>query len=254
MVKLFICRPIATTLLALGLALAGFGSFFLLPVSPLPNIAIPTIVVQASMAGASPETMSTSVATPLERHLGAIAAVTEMTSRSTVVSTQVVLQFDISRDIDGAPRDVQAAINAARADLPAALRSNPTYRKFNPSDFPIMVLALTSKTLTPGQIYDQASNILQQRLSQVSGVGDVELQGASLPAIRIELNPQALFKYGIGLEDVRAAVSAANANSPKGGIEQGDQRYQLYANDSATEAADYKDLIVAYRNNAAVRL
>ena len=216
MVSLFICRPVATTLLALGLALAGMGAFFLLPVSPMPNIDIPTIVVQASMPGASPETMSTSVATPLERHLGAIAAVTEMTSRSSVGSTQVVLQFDIDRDIDGAARDIQAAINASRADLPAALRSNPTYRKFNPSDFPIMVLALTSKTLTPGQIYDQASNILQQRLSQVDGVGDVQLNGASLPAIRIELNPRALFKYGIGLEDVRAAVSAANANSPQG--------------------------------------
>jgi multidrug efflux pump len=254
MVSLFICRPVATTLLALGLALAGLSAFFLLPVSPLPNIDIPTLVVQANMAGASPETMSTSVATPLERHLGTIAAVTEMTSRSSVGSTQVVLQFDISRDIDGAARDVQAAINAARADLPAALRSNPTYRKFNPSDFPIMVLALTSKTLTPGQIYDQASNILQQRLSQVDGVGNVELNGASLPAIRIELNPRALFKYGIGLEDVRAAVSAANANSPKGGVEEGSQRFQLYANDSATEAKDYQNLVIAYRNNAAVRL
>jgi multidrug efflux pump len=254
MVEIFIRRPIATTLLALGLALAGLGAMLLLPVSPLPNIDIPTIVVQASMAGASPETMSTSVATPLERHLGAIAAVTEMTSRSSVGSTQVVLQFDISRDIDGAARDVQAAINAARADLPAALRSNPTYRKFNPSDFPIMILALTSKTLSPGQIYDQASNILQQRLSQVSGVGNVELNGASLPAIRIELNPRALFKYGIGLEDVRAAVSAANANSPKGTIEQGPQRLQIYANDSATAASDYQNLVIAYRNNAAVRL
>jgi len=254
MVEIFIRRPIATALLALGLALAGLGAMLLLPVSPLPNIDIPTIVVQASMAGASPETMSTSVATPLERHLGAIAAVTEMTSRSSVGSTQVVLQFDISRDIDGAARDVQAAINAARADLPAALRSNPTYRKFNPSDFPIMILALTSKTLSPGQIYDQASNILQQRLSQVSGVGDVQLNGASLPAIRIELNPRALFKYGIGLEDVRAAVSAANANSPKGTIEQGPERLQVYANDSAIAAADYQRLIVAYRNNAAVRL
>ncbi len=254
MVRLFIFRPIATTLLALGLALAGLGALFLLPVSPLPNIDIPTLVVQASMPGASPETMSTSVATPLERHLGSIAAVTEMTSRSSVGSTQVVLQFDISRDIDGAARDVQAAINASRADLPAALRSNPTYRKFNPSDFPIMTMALTSRTLTPGQIYDQASNILQQRLSQVDGVGNVELNGASLPAIRIDLNPRALFKYGIGLEDVRAAVSAANANSPKGAIEQGTQRFQLYANDSATEAADYKSLVIAYRNNAAVRL
>src|SRR6266581_7467782 len=158
MVETFIRRPIATTLLALGLALAGFGAMLLLPVSPLPNIDIPTIVVQASMAGASPETMSTSVATPLERHLGAIAAVTEMTSRSSVGSTQVVLQFDISRNIDGAARDVQAAINAARADLPAALRSNPTYRKVNPADAPIMIIALTSPTLGRGQIYDAASS------------------------------------------------------------------------------------------------
>src|SRR4051812_19595547 len=254
MVALFIQRPIATTLLALGLALAGMGAFFLLPVSPTPNIDIPTIVVQANMAGASPETMSTSVATPLERHLGAIASVTEMTSRSSVGSTQVVLQFDISRDIDGAARDVQAAINASRADLPAALRSNPTYRKFNPSDFPIMVLAMTSKTLTPGQIYDQASNILQQRLSQVDGVGDVQLNGASLPAIRIELNPRALFKYGIGLEDVRAAVSAANANSPKGDIQQQGRTFLVSANDVATLASDYKTLIIAYRNGSAVRL
>src|SRR6201986_2164770 len=222
---LFFPRPIATTLLAIGMALAGFSALFLMPVAPLPNIDLPTIVVSASMAGASPEVMSNTVATPLERHLGAIADVTQMTSRSSVGSTQVVLQFDISRDIDGAARDVQAAINASRADLPAALRSNPTYRKFNPSDFPIMILALTSKTLTPGQIYDQASNILQQRLSQVDGVGDVELSGASLTAIRIELNPRALFKYGIGLEDVRAAVAAANANSPKGGVEHGSQRY-----------------------------
>src|SRR5476649_1623745 len=254
MVQLFIYRPIATTLLALGLALAGLGAFFLLPVSPLPNIDIPTIVVQASMAGASPETMSTSVATPLERHLGAIASVTEMTSRSSVGSTQVVLQFDISRNIDGAARDVQAAINASRADLPAALRSNPTYRKFNPADFPILILALTSKTLSTGQIYDQASNIIQQKLSQISGVGDVSLNGASLPAIRIELNPRALFKYGIGLEDVRAAVSAANANSPKGDIQQKGQTFQVFANDVATLASDYKTLIVAYRNGSAVRL
>jgi multidrug efflux pump len=252
--SVFIRRPIATALLAMGLGLAGIGAYFLLPVSPMPNIDIPTIVVSASMAGASPETMSTSVATPLERHLGSIAAVTEMTSRSSVGRTQVVLQFDIDRDIDGAARDVQAAINAARADLPAALRSNPTYRKINPADQPVIILGMTSKSLSTGQIYDQASNIIQQKLSQVTGVGDVELNGASLPAIRIELNPRALFKYGIGLEDVRAAISAANANSPKGAISQGSQRFQVYANDSATEAADYKTLIVAYRNKAAVRL
>jgi multidrug efflux pump len=251
---LFIRRRIATTLLALGLGLAGITAYFLLAVSPFPNIDIPTIAVSANMPGASPETMSSSVATPLERHLGSIAGVTEMTSRSNINNTQIVLQFDIDRDIDGAARDVQAAINAARADLPAALRSNPTYRKFNPADFPILILAMTSKTLSPGQIYDQASNIIQQKLSQISGVGDVELNGASLPAIRIELNPRALFKYGIGLEDVRAAISAANANSPKGDIQQGKQTFQVYANDSATQAANYKTLIVAYRNNSAVRL
>jgi multidrug efflux pump len=252
--RLFIQRRIATTLLAMGLGLAGLVAYFLLPVSPYPNIDIPTIAVSANMPGASPETMATSVATPLERHLGTIAGVTEMTSRSNINNTQIVLQFDISRDIDGAARDVQAAINAARADLPAALRTNPTYRKFNPADQPVLILALTSKTLSPGQIYDQASNIIQQKLSQISGVGDVSLNGASLPAVRIELNPRALFKYGIGLEDVRAAVGAANANSPKGDIQQKGQTFQVYSNDNASLAKDYQNLIVAYRNNAAVRL
>ena len=251
---LFIRRRIATTLLALGLGMAGMVAYTLLPVSPFPNIDIPTIVVNASMPGASPEIMASSVATPLERHLGTIAGVDEMTSRSNVNSTQIVLQFDINRDINGAARDVQAAINAARADLPSALRSNPTYRKFNPADFPIIILAMTSKTLSPGQIYDQASNIIQQKLSQVSGVGDVSLNGASLPAIRIELNPRALFKYGIGLADVRAAISAANANTPKGDIQQGEQTLQVYANDVASAASDYRSLIIAYRNGSAVRL
>ena len=251
---LFIRRRIATTLLALGLGMAGMVAYTLLPVSPFPNIDIPTIVVNASMPGASPEIMASSVATPLERHLGTIAGVDEMTSRSNVNSTQIVLQFDINRDINGAARDVQAAINAARADLPTALRSNPTYRRFNPADFPILILAMTSKTLSPGQIYDQASNIIQQKLSQISGVGDVSLNGASLPAIRIELNPRALFKYGIGLADVRAAISAANANTPKGDIQQKDQTLQVYANDVASQASDYKTLIIAYRNGSAVRL
>ena len=252
--SLFIRRPVATVLLALGLGMAGMTAYTLLPVAPFPNIDIPTIVVNASMPGAAPETMASSVATPLERHLGTIAGVDEMTSRSNVNSTQIVLQFDINRDINGAARDVQAAINAARADLPAALRSNPTYRKFNPADFPVMILAMTSKTLAPGQIYDQAANIIQQKLSQISGVGDVSLNGASLPAIRIEMNPRALFKYGIGLADVRAAISAANANTPKGEIQQGDQTFQIYANDVATAASQYKSLIIAYRNGAAVRL
>ena len=254
LVQLFIQRRIATTLLALGLGLAGLVGYSLLPVSPYPNIDIPTIAVSANMPGASPETMAATVATPLERHLGTIAGVTEMTSRSNVNNTQIVLQFDIDRDIDGAARDVQAAINAARQDLPTSLRTNPTYRKFNPADQPVIILALTSKTLSPGQIYDEASNIIQQKLSQISGVGNVQLNGSSLPAIRIELNPRALFRYGIGLEDVRAAISAANANSPKGDIQQQGQSFQVFANDTATLANDYKTLIIAYRNNAAVRL
>jgi multidrug efflux pump len=250
----FIRRPIATTLLTLGLALAGGVAYFLLPVEPLPNIDVPTISVSASMPGASPETISTSVTTPLERHLGVIADVDEMTSTSSVGSARITLQFNSKRNIDGAARDVQAAINAARADLPAALRSNPSYRKINPADQPVLILSLTSPTLTPGQIYDAASNILLQKLSTVDGVGQVQLAGGSLPAVRVELNPRALFKYGIGLEDVRAALSAANANAPKGAVEQGAQRFQVYVNDTATKADQYRTLIVAYRNGAAVRL
>ncbi|HUO89975.1 MAG TPA: efflux RND transporter permease subunit, partial [Rhizomicrobium sp.] len=230
----FIRRPIATTLLTMGLALAGGVAYFLLPVEPLPSVDLPTISVSASLPGASPETVSTSVATPLERHLGVIADVDEMTSTSSVGAARITLQFDSKRDINGAARDVQAAINAARADLPAALRANPTYRKINPADSPILVLALTSPTLTPGQIYDAASNVLQQKLSTVDGIGQVQLSGGSLPAVRVELNPRALFKYGIGLEDVRAALAAANANAPKGAIEQGPLHYQVYVNDTAT--------------------
>jgi multidrug efflux pump len=250
----FVRRPVATTLLTIGLALAGSVAFFLLPVSPLPSVDLPTIVVSASLPGASPETVATSVTTPLERHLGTIAGVTEMTSQSAIGSSSTVLQFDLSRNIDGAARDVEAAIQAARVDLPSSLRSNPTYRKLNPSDAPVMILALTSDTLTAGQIYDSASTIMQQKLLQVSGIGDVTIGGSSLPAVRVELNPRALFKYGLGLEDVRAALSAANANSPKGGVDVGDQRYQLYVNDTATHAADYQSLIVGYRNHAAIRL
>jgi multidrug efflux pump len=250
----FIERPIATTLLTVGLALAGVLAFFKLPVSPLPKVDFPTIVVQAQMPGASPETMAASVAAPLERHLGVIANVNEMTSQSTVGSTRVVLQFGLERNIDGAARDVQAAINAARADLPTSLRQNPTYRKANPADAPIIILALTSDTLTRGQMYDVASTVLQPALSQIDGVGQVVISGSSLPAVRVELNPLALFKYGIGLEDVRAAVAASNAHSPKGAIEDGDRRYQLATNDQANQAADYRPLVVAYRNGAPVRL
>ena len=246
----FIARPIATSLLTLGLAISGATAFFLLPVSPLPNVDFPTISVTAQLPGASPETVATSVATPLERHLGSIADVTEMTSSSSVGQTRINLQFSLDRDIEGAARDVQAAINAARVDLPAALRSNPTYRKVNPADAPIIILALASDTLTPGQIYDSASTVLQQKLSQVNGVGEVQVGGSSLPAVRVELNPNALFKYGIGLEDVRAALAAANANAPKGAIDQGTRRFQIYVNDMATTADDYRTLIVAYRNGA----
>jgi multidrug efflux pump len=252
--EVFIRRPIATTLLTMGLALSGLVAYFLLPVEPLPSVDVPVIAVSAVMPGASPETMSTSVATPLERHLGVIADVDEMTSTSSVGTTRITLQFTSSRNIDGAARDVQAAINAARADLPAALRSNPTYRKFNPADQPILILSLTSASLTPGQIYDSASNILQQKLSTVNGIGQVQISGGSLPAVRVELNPRALFKYGIGLEDARAALSAANANAPKGAIEAGAERFQVYVNDTATRAEQYRSLIIAYRNGAAVRL
>ncbi len=250
----FIRRPVATTLLTLGLTLAGAVAFFLLPVSPLPKVDYPTISVAAQMPGASPETMATSVATPLERHLGQIAGVTEMTSSSTIGSTRVTLQFALSRDIDGAARDVQAAINAARADLPTNLRSNPTYRKVNPADAPVLIVALTSRTLAQGQIYDAATTILEQRLSQVEGVGQVNLGGSSLPAVRVEINPRALFKYGVGLEDVRAAIAAANANTPKGVIEEGPRRYQLYTNDQASRAVEYRSLIIAQRNAAPLRL
>jgi multidrug efflux pump len=250
----FIARPVATTLLTLGVAMAGVLAFSKLPVSPLPQVDYPTISVSASLPGASPETVATSVAAPLERHLGQIADVTEMTSNSGLGSARITLQFDLNRDIDGAARDVQAAIVAARADLPANLKSNPTYRKVNPADAPILILAMTSKTLTQGQMYDAASNVFQQQLSQITGIGQVIIGGSALPAVRVELNPQALYKYGIGLEDVRAALASANANSPKGTIDDGERRYQLYTNDQSTQAADYAPLIIAYRNEAAVKL
>jgi multidrug efflux pump len=250
----FIRRPVATTLLTFGLVAAGTIAFFKLPVSPLPDVDIPTISVQATLPGASPADVATTVASPLERHLGQIADVNEMTSSSSLGSARINLQFSISRNINGAARDVQAAINASRADLPTALRSNPTYRKFNPASAPILIYTLTSDTLPPAELYDAASTVLAQKLSQVEGVGEVSVSGGSLPAVRVELAPQALYKYGIGLEDVRAALGSANAHSPKGGIDVGEQRYQLYSNDQAIKAVDYKPLVVAYRNGAAVRL
>ncbi|HET7098314.1 MAG TPA: multidrug efflux RND transporter permease subunit [Casimicrobiaceae bacterium] len=250
----FIDRPVATTLLTLGIALAGAIAFRLLPVSPLPQVDFPTISVQAQLPGASPETMAATVATPLERSLGRIAGITEMTSSSSLGSTRITLQFDLARDIDGAARDVQAAINAARNLLPTGLPSNPTYRKVNPADAPIMILTLTSDTMTQGQMYDSASTIIAQKLSQIEGVGQVTVGGSSLPAVRVELNPQALNKYGIAIEDVRTVLAAANANRPKGLVEDGERYWQIYANDQAKTAAEYLPLIVAYRNGNAVRL
>ncbi len=250
----FIERPVATTLLTLGLALAGMFAFLKLPVSPLPQVDFPTISVTAQMPGASPQDMATTVATPLERHLGVIADVTEMTSQSSVGSTRITLQFGLNRNIDGAARDVQAAINAARADLPSSLRTNPTYRKVNPADAPILILSLTSDTETRGQVYDAASTILLPALSQIQGVGQVTIGGSAAPAVRVELNPLPLFKFGIGLEDVRAALASANAHSPKGAIEPGDKHYQVYTNDQANDPEDYKPLVIAYRNGAPVRL
>jgi multidrug efflux pump len=252
--EIFIRRPVATTLLTIGVAFAGLLALLHLSVAPLPQVDFPTIMIQASMSGASPDVMAATVAAPLERHLGFIADVTEMTSRSSLGQTQITLQFALDRDIDGAARDVEAAINAARADLPANLRSNPTYRKYNPSDAPILLIALTSATRTAGQLYDTAATVLQQKLSQVEGVGNVDVGGSSLPAVRVELNPDALSQYGIGLEDVRAALAAANANSPKGAVEVGDRQFQVYTNDQATHAADYRDLVIAYRNNRATLL
>jgi len=250
----FIRRPVATTLISIGIALAGMAAFRQLPIAQVPQVDLPTIQVSATMPGASPETMASSVATPLERHLGQIADVTEMTSQSTVGSTNITLQFGLNRDIDGAASDVQAAINASRADLPPSHRSNPTYRKSNSADEPVAVMSLSSDTLSPGQLYDVASTIIQQRLSQVPGVGEVDVSGSSLPAVRVELNPPALFKYGVGLEDIRAALAAANANSPKGAIENGNLHWQIYSNDQAHSAASYRSLVVAYRNGAPVRL
>ncbi|MGH8288255.1 MAG: efflux RND transporter permease subunit [Steroidobacteraceae bacterium] len=250
----FITRPVATTLLSCGLLLTGIIAYFVLPVASMPDVEVPAIVVQAQLPGASPETVATSVTTPLERHLSAIAGVEEMTSESSVGGCRIVLLFDLDRDIHGAESDVEAAIDAARQDLPASLRSNPTYRSFNPADEPILILALSSNTLRTGQIYDAASTIIQQRLLQIEGVGEVDIGGSSLPAVRIDLNPLVLFKYGIALEDVRAAIAAANANAPKGAINGPERRYQIYVNDTATTPEQYRSLIIAYRDGAAVHL
>ncbi|KQN70406.1 nodulation protein [Duganella sp. Leaf61] len=254
----FVKRPIATVLLTIGLALAGIGAFFVLPVAPLPQVDFPVISVSASLPGASPSTMASSVATPLERHLGVIAGVNEMTSSSNTGSANVTLQFDLNRNVDAVAREVQAAINASRVDLPATLRSNPTYRKANTSGSPVMILALTSKTRTPGQIYDAVSNVVVQRLSQVDGIGDVELGGGSLPAVRVELNPYTLNKVGLSMEDVRAAIQATNANRPRGALQGDGRRLQIYTEsvngEGGRSAANYRNLVVGWRDGTAIRL
>ncbi len=250
----FIYRPVATTLLTVAVTLAGIIAFFQLPVAPLPQVDFPTISVQASLPGASPETMGTAVATPLERALGHIAGISEITSSSSVGSTSITLQFDLERDIDGAARDVQAAINAAMRLLPSNMPSRPSYKKVNPADSPIMILALTSDTMTRGQLYDAASTVLAQRISQIQGIGQVNIGGSSLPAVRIELNPNALTKYSIGFEAIRSAIAATNVNQPKGALEDAEHNWLIYANDQAKTAADYLPLIVAYRNGSPVHL
>jgi multidrug efflux pump len=250
----FVRRPVATTLLTIGVALAGAVSFGLLPVSPLPQVDFPTVSVSASLPGASPEVMAATVATPLERALGRIAGITEMTSSSSLGSARVTVQFELSRDINGAAREVQAAIQAARSQLPTSLPSNPTYRKVNPADAPVMILAMTSERFTRGQMYDIASTNLAQRISQVKGVGQVTVGGGSLPAVRVELIPPVLNALGIGFDEVRAAIVANNANRPKGFLDDGERYWQIQANDQAKTAAEYVPIIVAYRGGAAVRL
>ena len=250
----FIKRPVATTLLTAAIALAGAVAFRVLPVSALPQIDFPTISVGASLPGASPEIMASSVATPLERQFGRIAGVNEMTSSSNLGTTSITLQFDLNRNIDGAARDVQAAINAARSYLPTNLPSNPTYRKVNPADAPILILALTSNVYDRGKLYDAASTIMQQRLSQIQGVGQVNVGGSSLPAVRVDVNPTQLNSFGLGLQDVSAMLSRQNSNSPKGQIVDGTSSADVTANDQLLKAVDYMPLVVGYHNGAAVKL
>ena len=250
----FIHRPVATTLLTVAIALAGAVAFFFLPVAPLPQIDFPTITVGAALPGASPEIMASSIATPLERQFGRIAGVTEMTSASYLGTTSVTLQFDLNRNIDGAARDVQAAINAARSFLPSNLPSNPTYRKVNTSDAPIMIVGLTSSSLDRGQLYDAASTIMQQSLSQIQGVGQVFVGGGALPAVRVDINPTQLNSYGLGLPDVRNLLNAQNANLPKGQISDDTRTANILANDQLLKAKDYRPLIVGYHKGAAIQL
>ena len=251
---IFINRPVATTLLTIGLVIAGAIAFQMLPVSPLPRVDFPTIFVSANLPGADPETMATSVAAPLERQFGRIAGITEMTSASSRGSTSIVLQFDLSRDINGAARDVQAGINAARGFLPPNLPNNPTYRKVNPSEAPVLIIGLTSDTVDRAKMYDAASSILAQKLAQAGGVGQVIVGGGSLPAVRVEMNPLTLFKYGISLSTVRGVLAATNVNRPKGQLADDRRQWEIETNDQLRKAEDYRSLIVSYRSGAAVRL
>src|SRR5438132_4813550 len=250
----FIHRPVATSLLTIAVAFAGALAYMLLPVSPLPQVDFPTVQVSTSLPGASPETMASSVATPLERQFARIAGVTEMTSSSNLGSTSIVLQFDLSRNIDAAARDVQAAINAARGQLPAGLPNNPTYRKVNPADAPVLILALTSDTIDKGRMYDAASSILQQKLAQTEGVGQVSVGAGALPDIRVDVHPTLLNSVGLGLEDIRQTLTSANANRPKGDIANGERDLEISTTDQLLKAAEYQSLVIAYRNGAAIPL
>src|SRR6266704_4180585 len=248
----FIKRPVATSLLTLALAMAGALAFYFLPVAPLPQVEYPTINVNANLPGASPDTMASAVTTPLERSFGRIAGITEMTSNSNTGSSQITMQFDLDRSIDAAARDVQAAINAARGQLPANLPSNPFYRKTNPADSPVLILALTSEVVDRGRMYDIASSILQQKLSQVQGVGRVIVGGGALPAIRIDVNPTVLESYGLSLEDVRAVLGSANATRPKGDIADNVRDWTLNTTDQLLRAKDYQPVVISNRQGAAV--
>jgi len=250
----FIRRPVATTLLTIAVGLAGIVAYRFLPVSPLPQVDFPTIRVQAKLPGASPVTMASSVATPLERQFGRIAGVTEMTSSSSIGSTSIVMQFDLNRNIDAAARDVQAAINAARGQLPTNLPSNPSYKKVNPADAPILMLALTSDLVERARLYDIASSVLQQKLSQVQGVGEVVVGGGALPAVRVDVNPTILNHYGLGLEDLRAVLGSANANRPKGALSNQDHTWSLGTTDQLLKADGYRPLVVTFKNGGVVRL
>src|SRR5262250_2508835 len=250
----FIKRPVATSLLTFALAMAGGLAFYFLPVAPLPQVEYPTLNVNANLPGASPDTMASAVTTPLERSFGRIAGITEMTSQSNTGNTQITMQFDLDRNIDAAARDVQAAINAARGQLPANLPSNPGYRKNNPSDQPIVIIALTSDVLDRSQIYDVADSILNQKIAQIPGVGQVNIQGSSKPAVRIQINPTALTKYDIGWEQISQTLTAANANRPKGDLSDDRHTWQLATTDQLFTAAEYRPLIITYKNGSPIRL